>query len=453
MASVVVMPKAGNSVESCILLTWNVAVGDTVEDATILCEAETDKSTIEVPAGVGGTVLALIAQPGDEVPVMEPIAIVGAPGESFELPAGPSGSGDQPAAAAEPAPAEAPAAGAEPIAAQPVSSVSGASTAASPYARTQAAERGIDWQQLAGSGPHGRVIARDIAAAPATTRGVAGAAVPAGVSGTGLGGRITREDVAAAAVATPAAVAGAPAAGSAGLPDFPGAVEESRLTGIRKIVSERMMHSRNSTAPVTYTASAPATALLALRARLKSSDPSLGLDAVTLGDLVNFAAVRAAARRPMFSAHLEDGVLRVFEEVHLGMAVDTPRGLLVPTVRFAGRMGLRELSAHSKDLIGKAQAGTVEPDLLTGGTFTVSNLGAFGIESFSPIINAPQTAILGVDAITVHAAAGPSGELIPEQRIGFSLTADHRVIDGADAARYLKDLTSLIAAIDLAVIG
>lgn len=447
MAQLVVMPKAGNSVESCILLSWNVAVGDTVEDATILCEAETDKSTIEVPAGVSGTVLALVVEPGDEVPVMETIAVVGEPGETFELPAGtpePAPADDAPDA---PSPVPAPNAPApDPMAETPDGA---SSVTASPYARSLATERGVDWRQLPGSGPHGRVIARDVETAPATTRGAQGQPVPPGMPpGTGLGGRLTREDLAAAAAA-PVFAPGADAAG----PEFPGAVTEWPLTGIRKIVAERMMHSVGTTATVTYTASAPAAALLALRARFKSSDPTLGLDTVTLGDLVNFAAVRTVMRHEMFSAHLEDGLLKVFGNVHLGVAVDTPRGLLVPTIRFANRMGLREFATHTKALIDEAQQGTINPDLLSGGTFTVSNLGAFGIESFSPIINAPQTAILGVDAITTRAAVGPDGGLIPEQRIGFSLTADHRVIDGADAARFLSDLTRLITEIDLAVIG
>ncbi|HRW02043.1 MAG TPA: 2-oxo acid dehydrogenase subunit E2, partial [Tetrasphaera sp.] len=321
------------------------------------------------------------------------------------------------------------------------------SVAASPYARSLAQDRGVDWRLVPGSGPHGRVIARDVETAPATTRGARGlTGAAAGMpEGTGLGGRLTRADLAA----SPPAAAGLAAADG----EFPGAVTESRLTGVRKIVAERMMHSVSSTATVTYTSSAPASALLALRARFKASDPAMGVDAVTLGDLVNFAAVRAATRHPVFSAHLEDGILRTFEDVHLGIAVDTPRGLLVPTVRFASRMGLRELAAHTKSLIGEAQSGGINPDLLSGATFTVSNLGAFGIESFSPIINAPQTAILGVDAISTRAAIGAAGELVAEQRIGFSLTADHRVIDGADAARFLRDLTTVIAEIDLAIVG
>lgn len=447
MAQFVVMPKAGNSVESCILLSWQVAVGDAVEEASILCEAETDKSTIEVPAGVSGTVLALIADPGDEIPVMDVIAVVGEPGESFELPesAGPP----VPEQAAPPtasAPAAASAASDAPAPALEAAAGE-SSVAASPYARSLAQDRGVDWRLVPGSGPHGRVIARDVETAPATTRGARGlTGAAAGMpEGTGLGGRLTRADLAA----SPPAAAGPAAADG----EFPGAVTESRLTGVRKIVAERMMHSVSSTATVTYTSSAPASALLALRARFKASDPAMGVAAVTLGDLVNFAAVRAATRHPVFSAHLEDGILRTFEDVHLGIAVDTPRGLLVPTVRFASRMGLRELAAHTKSLIGEAQSGGINPDLLSGATFTVSNLGAFGIESFSPIINAPQTAILGVDAISTRAAIGAAGELVAEQRIGFSLTADHRVIDGADAARFLRDLTTVIAEIDLAIVG
>ena len=163
--------------------------------------------------------------------------------------------------------------------------------------------------------------------------------------------------------------------------------------------------------------------------------------------------MKTLAKHPVVNAHLADGVLRTFENVHFGMAVDTPRGLLVPTLRFADTLTLREFSVQSKALANEAIGGSINPDLLGGATFTVSNLGAFGIESFTPLLNVPQVAILGVDAIFPRAVINADGSVGAEQRIGFSLTADHQVIDGADAARYLKDLCSAIADIDLTVLG
>lgn len=168
---------------------------------------------------------------------------------------------------------------------------------------------------------------------------------------------------------------------------------------------------------------------------------------------MGYATVKSLAKHPVLNAHLSGGVLRTFAHVHLGMAVDTPRGLLVPTLRFADTLTLRQFSVFSKQLANDAIGGSINPDLLSGASFTVSNLGSFGIESFTPLLNVPQVAILGVDAIFPRAVINPDGSVGAEQRIGFSLTADHQVIDGADAARYLRDLCAAIADIDLTVLG
>jgi pyruvate dehydrogenase E2 component (dihydrolipoamide acetyltransferase) len=234
--------------------------------------------------------------------------------------------------------------------------------------------------------------------------------------------------------------------------EFPGAVTTTPLKGIRKVIAERMMNSLATSAQLTYTATAPAAGILALRKRLKgAADPELA--AITLGDLVGYAAVKTLAKHATVNSHLADGVLSTFASIHLGMAVDTPRGLLVPTLRFAETLTLRDFSTFSKQLAMDAIGGSISPDLLGGATFTVSNLGAFGIESFTPLLNVPQVAILGVDAIFPRAVINADGSVGAEQRIGFSLTADHRVIDGADAARYLKDLCAAVADIDLTVLG
>ncbi len=456
MAEVVVMPAAGNSVESCLLTSWLVAVGDAVTDNTLLAEIETDKSTMEVPVGVAGTVLALLVGEGDEVPVKEPIAVVGAPGEAVD----PAllGGGKDPSPEAAPVAAETPASSAPAAAPTPVAAPRRAEPgdlqaphAASPRARGLAGSLGVDVNAVAGSGPAGRVIARDVqAAAPYATAGaraIAGQAVAA-TAGSGLGGRLTRSDVAGGSPVAPAAAVPTPVVAPTS-----GSVTETPLKGVRKIIAERMMASLAGSAQLTYTATAPAAKLMALRARFKKSDPALGFSAITIGDLVGFAAVQTLKKHPAINSHIVDNVVRTFADINLGMAVDTPRGLLVPTLSGAGSLTLREFSAQSKELANEALGGSINPDLLQGGTFTVSNLGSFGIESFTPIINLPQVAILGVDAIFPRATIGADGTVGVEQRIGFSLTADHRLIDGADAARYLKDLCAAIADIDLIAMG
>lgn len=456
MAQVVVMPQLGNTVESCLVTSWLVAVGDAVEASTLLCEIETDKSAMEVPAGVAGTVLALLAEEGDDVPVKQAIAVVGAAGESVAEAL--AAAGLAPAATESSVELTAVAA-ASPVTATsstaaPVTAAAGG--AVSPRARGVAAAAGIAADRLAGSGPAGRVITRDVeaalAAGPGLTAGARTAAegfVP-GQPGSGIGGRVTRADLAGAAASepiTPAVPSVAPAAA-----EFPGAFTEAPLKGIRKVIAERMMTSLATSAQLTYTATAPAAGLLALRKRLKGAADA-ELSAITVGDLVGYAAVKTLARHAVVNAHLSDGVLRTFASVHLGMAVDTPRGLLVPTLRFADTMTLRDFSKLSKQLAMDAIGGSISPDLLSGATFTVSNLGAFGIESFTPLLNVPQVAILGVDAIFPRAVINADGSVGAEQRIGFSLTADHRVIDGADAARFLKDLCAAAADIDLTVLG
>lgn len=456
MAQVVVMPQLGNTVESCLVTSWLVAVGDAVEASTLLCEIETDKSAMEVPAGVAGTVLALLAEEGDDVPVKQAIAVVGAAGESVAEAL--AAAGLAPAATESSVELTAVAA-ASPVTATsstaaPVTAAAGG--AVSPRARGVAAAAGIAADRLAGSGPAGRVITRDVeaamAAGPGLTAGARTAAegfVP-GQPGSGIGGRVTRADLAGAAAAEPITPAIPSVARAAAA--FPGAFTEAPLKGIRKVIAERMMTSLATSAQLTYTATAPAAGLLALRKRLKGAADA-ELSAITVGDLVGYAAVKTLARHAGVNAHLSDGVLRTFASVHLGMAVDTPRGLLVPTLRFADTMTLRDFSKLSKQLAMDAIGGSISPDLLSGATFTVSNLGAFGIESFTPLLNVPQVAILGVDAIFPRAVIKADGSVGAEQRIGFSLTADHRVIDGADAARFLKDLCAAVADIDLTVLG
>lgn len=452
MATVVVMPQLGNSVESCLIVSWQVSVGDEIAENAIVCEVETDKASMEVPSSAAGTVLAVLWGEGDDVPVKEPLLVVGAAGEDPAPALAAAGwtgkDGEDAVATEQPAAAEAVAADA------PAIERSAATGASSPRARALAAGNHLAIADVPeGSGPGGRVLERDVAAAlaHATVGSARAGAHGAGATGTGLGGRVTTGDLAGGPAPVAAPEPAPMVAG--GTRDYPGPSSTTPLKGIRKTIADRMMHSLASSAQLTYTSTANAAGLLALRKKLKGSPEELGLSKVTIGDLVGYAAVKAAAKNTGHNAHLDDGKLTVFESVHLGFACDTPRGLLVPTVRNASEMGLREFSATSKDLAQQAIGGSISPDLLQGATFTVSNLGGFGIESFTPLLNVPQVAILGVDAIFPRAVVNADGTFGVEQRIGFSLTADHRVIDGADAARFLQDLVAYIENIDITVLG
>lgn len=447
MATIVVMPQLGNSVESCIIVEWMIAEGDTVSVDQTLASIETDKSTMEVPSTAEGTVLKLLWEEGDEVPVKDPLIIVGEPGEDI--------SGLVPGGDAAPAEADAPAeqAAAAPEAAAPTFATERATGAVSPRARALAASNGVDASAIAeGSGPHGRVIERDVAAAIAAGPVLTSAARAAGVSaaeGTGIGGRVSVADAGRTAEAAPAAAVAAHAAAA----DFPGASTSAPLKGVRKVVAKRMMESLTSTAQLTLNTTANAAGILAMRKKVKNADEALGLNKITLNDLVCFAVSRTLLKYPVFNAHLEDGVLTEFEQVHLGFACDTPRGLLVPVIRSAQALGLKAFSDEAKRLAGGAIDGSLSPDFLSGGTFTVSNIGSFGIETFTPVINLPQTAILGVGAITPRPTVAADGSIGVEQRLNLSLTIDHQVIDGADGARFLRDLVAAIENIDVTVLA
>ena len=445
MATIVVMPQLGNSVESCIIVEWMIAEGDTVAVDQTLASIETDKSTMEVPSTAAGTVLKLLWEEGDEVPVKDPLIIVGEPGEDI--------SGLVPGADAAPADA-APAeqASAPEQVAAPAFATERATGAVSPRARALAASHGVDASAITeGSGPHGRVIERDVAAAIAAGPVLTSAARAAGVSateGTGIGGRVSVADEGRAAEAAPAAAVAAPAGA-----DYPGASTSTPLKGVRKVVAKRMTESLTSTAQLTLNTTANAAGILAMRKKVKNADEALGLNKITLNDLVCFAVSRTLLKYPVFNAHLEDGVLTEFEQVHLGFACDTPRGLLVPVIRSAQALGLKAFSDEAKRLAGGAIDGSLSPEFLSGGTFTVSNIGSFGIETFTPVINLPQTAILGVGAITPRPTVAADGSIGVEQRLNLSLTIDHQVIDGADGARFLRDLVAAIENIDVTVLA
>ncbi len=431
MASIVVLPKQGNSVESCIIVRWIKNVGDAVKDGDGLCEVETDKATVEVPATANGILLAHVRKQGEDVPVQTPIAVIGAAGEAFEL----SGAPAYRPAESVAQPAAAPVAAASPAA----SLEAGAPQGSSPRAREAAAAKGVDLASIAGSGPGGLVIERDIAAAPRMTPAAkaSGGALPA--TGTGLAGTITAADRAA-----PVELKASSSKLEAG------AMTDIPVKSIRKVIAERMRQSIGSTAQLTLNTTAKATAMNALRARYKAAGESVGLAAPSVNDLILLAVARTLPKFPAVNAHFLGDKIRQFSDIHLGVAVDTERGLMVPVVKDAGRKSVAEIGKDVKALAKACQEGAVKPEQLSGSTFTVTNLGALGIEHFTPVLNVPEVAILGVGGIVLRPFEGPKGvEFIPS--IALSLTIDHQGLDGAPAARFLQALVKAIEAIDLVV--
>ncbi|MBN2859007.1 MAG: 2-oxo acid dehydrogenase subunit E2 [Sphaerochaetaceae bacterium] len=444
MATEVVMPKQGNSVEACILLEWKVKVGDSVSAGDVICEAETDKSTIEVESTAEGNVLTLLWSEGDEVPVMQPILVLGAAGEVYD---GASAQKENPVSdtSSEPSRKTDAVVKEEPLSV-PQSlpqSTSAVSAGVSPRAKSRATKDGISLDGVIPTGPKGRIIERDVRAASSRSvsvspaaRAVAqatGAAVPQ--RGSGIAGRILLKDL----ISGPAEQVSKPSAEKNVIP----------VKGIRKVTAQRMKESIDTTAAFTLNTYADARGLIALRKKFKESSEELGLSRISINDMVMFAVSRTLISYPYMNAHFFGETITEYENVHLGFAVDTPKGLLVPVLPYAELHSLKELSDTSKHLANKAIDGKAQMEELSGSTFTVSNLGALGIDTFSPVINIPEVAILGVGEISLK-PIGTGGEdvsFVPH--IGLSLTINHMAVDGAPGSRFLKALTQNIADIEL----
>jgi pyruvate dehydrogenase E2 component (dihydrolipoamide acetyltransferase) len=449
MAAPVVMPKLGNTVESAIILRWKKQVGDAVAENEALCEIETDKATMEVESPAAGTLLAIWFSEGDDVPVMTNIAAIGAAGEdaSSLRPASAASGGP---AAATPPPVPVPASMttvAQPVPA-PVDAVSD-NGGISPRARNLAANKKLDTAGLPGSGPQGRVIERDVRAAlsdrarvtPLAKGMLASGEFVAPEQGTGAAGRITSRDL------LPAASAPMPG-GSDTLAAEDDVLQVIPLKGTRKVISQRMLASMQTTAQLTMNTSADARALLDYRKRLKTSPDALGLQDVTINDLVMYVAARTLLQFPDLNAHFADEAITQYRHVHLGFAVDTARGLIVPVIRNASGLSLKQQASEARRLAAACQNGTITPDELNGGTFTITNLGNLGIESFTPILNPPQVAILGVGSVNLKPVEA-EGDIVFIPHMALSLTINHQVVDGAPGARFLQALTKNLANLDL----
>ncbi|MBR4867964.1 MAG: 2-oxo acid dehydrogenase subunit E2 [Clostridia bacterium] len=438
MATPVMMPNVGITVESCILTTWHKKVGDAVKKGDVLFTYETDKSTLDEEAPVDGIMLAQFFAEDDDVKVMTNVCVIGNEGESTAefAPADAAEEEAAPAPAAEAAPAPAAPVAAAPAAVEAAAPVAqGEFVKISPRAKALAAKTGVEARFAGATGPDGRIIERDIRNlienGPVSTPAAAGAFD--GQAGTGLGGKFSVNDIGAVAAAD---VAAAPVA------EF---VDEKMPT-IRKTIAKQMVNSLTTAAQLTHTITFDATEMMAFRKKVKNGGEALGLNNITLNDIILYAVSRVLkneAHRAL-NAHLINGdTMRYFTNVNLGIAVDTPKGLLVPTLHNANLKSLNEISSEAKKLAKTCQDGAATPDLLQGGTFTISNLGSFGIESFTPVLNTPQVAILGVNTITTRVKE-VNGEIKTYPAMGLSLTYDHRALDGAPASRFLVDLKNAL---------
>ena len=438
MATPIIMPRQGQSVESCIITSWNKKVGDTVEKGEILFSYETDKSSFDEPAPESGKILAIFREEGDDVPCLENVCVIGQDGEDFSafVPKG------EDAPAAEAAVEAAPVVAAETVKVEAVAEATVATGAISPRAKALAAKTGADLLKATATGPNGRIIERDVQTLVdrgLTVSGAASANYTTAVEGSGINGKVMLGDLNAPVAPVAAEAPAAPAVAE---------YEDVKLPNIRKIIAKQMCASLTGMAQLTFNSSFDATKILELRKSLKAGAEKMGLANITINDIILYAVSRVVLKHRGLNAHCLDDTMRYFNTVNIGIAVDTDRGLMVPTVFHAEKMSLNEISKASKSVITAAQSGTINPDLLKGATFTVSNLGSLGIESFTPIVNPPQTGILGIDCVTKRIKE-VNGEDVVYPAMGLSLTVDHRVLDGADAARFLKDIGFALENIDL----
>lgn len=407
MATAVIMPRQGQSVESCIITKWYKKIGDKITEGDLLFAYETDKASFEEESKVSGVMLAILAQEGDDVPCLQNVCVVGKEGEDISA----FLSGTAQKTADEKKPEEAPALK-QPAAPAATGSVQeGERIHISPRARNAAENMNLDIEHATPTGPNGRIIERDIMELSKT-----------GYTDTGLGKKIVQM----------ADIARSMDVGAAEFEDVP-------HTNVRKVIAKAMHASLSTMAQLTHSSSFDATNILAFRKQIKDNAEALGLENITLNDIVVYAVSRVIQNHNSLNAHFFDDKLRVFKNVHIGMAVDTPRGLLVPTLFNANLLSLNEIAKQTKKLAKEAQEGSISPDKLTGASFTISNLGALGIEHFTPVINPPQTGILGVNNIQTKLKM-VGGEAKPYQAMGLSLTYDHRALDGAPASRFLQDL-------------
>jgi pyruvate dehydrogenase E2 component (dihydrolipoamide acetyltransferase) len=434
MAEVVIMPKQGQSVESCILTELKKRKGDKVAVGDILFAYETDKASFEEESKFEGTVLEVFFNEGDEVTVLSNVMVIGQPGESIEQFVHSTQSDEQQTEQSTPIVEQSVESAAASVTVNSTVAVN-ASSGVSPRARALAQKSGIVLSNIAGTGPNGRIIERDVIAAiegsakmTPLAKAIAlqsGAVAPQ--KGSGLAGTARGVDMVEAKGM--AAVA-----------------EDSQikpLSNMRKIIAKAMHASLQNSAQLTHHLGADARRIMELRKAAKKAAEEGRLSVnITLNDLVCFAVIKALLKFPNVNSHFLGDSMRLFNKVHLALAVDTERGLMVPVVKCADDLTIVQLAERLKEVAAACKKGSIDPDLLSSeaASFTVSNLGNYGVEMFTPVINLPQSAILGVNTIVPRPKDIGGGVYAFVPHIGLSLTYDHRALDGGEATRFLKQI-------------
>jgi pyruvate dehydrogenase E2 component (dihydrolipoamide acetyltransferase) len=427
MATELIMPKQGQSVESCIISKWYKKKGDQVKKGDLLFAYETDKASFEEEAPADGYLIEILYNEGDEVLVLTPVCYIGEKGEKVAV-----------SKQAESKETSAPKT--ESVSANnvqqvivPIENTGSDRVMISPRARKLAELNNINYLNVKGSGPLGRIIENDIAmvvankskATPLARKVAEVEKIELPQTGSGYNGKVLKDDVLST---------------SANDSD----VEVKELSNLRKIIASRMLESLQNTAQLTLHSTADARHILNQRKVFKSKNVN-----ITINDMICYAVVRALLQHSNMNAHLTGTSLKLFKGIHLGIAVDTARGLMVPVIKNAHYLSLEGLAANIKDVAAKCQQGSIDLSLLEGASFTVTNLGALGVDYFTPVLNAPQVGILGVGGINHKPAELEAGIIGFVPHLALSLTFDHRATDGANAARFLQEITKQLQQINL----
>jgi pyruvate dehydrogenase E2 component (dihydrolipoamide acetyltransferase) len=427
MATKVFMEALSPTMEEGKLVKWLKNEGDAIKSGDPLAEVETDKAIMELVARGDGVLRKRILNEGDSAPVGTLVGVIAPADENIDALVGGTGATTPsatpttaptaapttaPTAAEAPEPAAAaPAPAAPPAAAPAPAAAPSGPTRSSPLARRLASEKGLDIGTLQGSGPNGRIIKRDVEAAEVSPKGAAGAAPSAGA-------------------------ASAPKAGAAGAPDY----QDVPLTNIRKVIAKRLGESIGPIPTFYLTAELDLSRVQEMRKAMAELGPEFK---VSVNDVLLKAIAVALSQHPEVNAHWNGDHIRYFNRVHLGMAVATDDGLIVPVIWDADRKRMSEISRDAKELAKRARERKLKPEEFTGSTFSVSNLGMFGIDQFTAIINPPEAGIIAIgtseDKVVVI-----DGEQVVRQRVRLTMSCDHRIIDGAVGAKFLQTLRRLV---------
>jgi pyruvate dehydrogenase E2 component (dihydrolipoamide acetyltransferase) len=407
MATPVIMPKQGQSVETCIITRWYKNKGDKISTGDLLFSYETDKAAFDLESPADGILLDTFFSEGSEVPVLVNVAVIGQAGE--EISSFKPGTGESGEVTAPPREkTEVSSSPSDHTHVAPVTSAGGR-IRISPRAKIIAGKKGLDYNIIPGSGPNGRIVSADIEKAHSGAARVSKTVHPEGAGGAEY--------------------------------------SEQPLSNIRKLIARAMHSSLQNSAQLTHHLSADVRLLLEARRRVKEEFATgTGKQDITLNDMICWCVTRALTKHPEANTHFLGESLKIFRAVHLAIAVDTPRGLLVPTVKNADQMTLRELSEALKGVADSCRKGNIDPELIksTAASFTISNLGNYGVEMFTPVINLPQVCILGVCTIVNRPADLGNSTFGFVPYIGLSLTYDHRAIDGGPATLFLKEIKDQI---------